>query len=70
MDLQTLMELPEIVEISSKMHEEEVEKLTKLLHGFLETKKEINKLYNMTDDDEQLKAFAINTAKALTCREE
>lgn len=70
MQVETLLDLPDVTEITSKMHQEEVVMLGNLLRGFLETKEEINRLYDLTNDDEQLKAFAINTAKALASKEE
>ena len=63
-----LMNQPEVLEIISKMHEEEAQLVANLLQGFLETKEQINKMYNMTNDDEQLKVFAVETAKAIAAK--
>jgi len=65
-----LMNIPEVIAITDKMSDEKVIKLVELLHGFLERKEEINKTYGMTNDDEQLKAFAIETAKVLIAEKE
>ena len=70
MELNELMNIPEVVAITSKMSDEETERLERLLQGFLERKEEINKTYNMTNDDEQLKAFAIETARVLLTEKE
>ena len=69
MTIKELMGCPEVNEITSSMPVEDLVVVVKLLEGFLGTKEEIDKRYNLVTTDEQLKKFAAEVARILSEKE-